>query len=104
MLNNYPKKEGKHGPIYQVAEGISVTPNEWGSWLVILRRSSDRKKKAFGKTEEDLKRAIKGAELLATKLGLPLERQVTDRTFTTLIEEWYSLNEQRWQPGTKERY
>ncbi len=101
---NYPKKEGKHGPIYQVAEGISVTPNEWGSWLVILRRSSDRKKKAFGKTEEDLKRAIKGAELLATKLGLTLERQATERTFSTLTEEWYSLNEQRWQPGTQERY
>ena len=26
------------------------------------------------------------------------------RTFEMLIGEWYSLNEQRWQPGTKERY
>ena len=100
----YPKKEGKHGPIYHITDGISVTPNEWGSWLLILRRGSDRKKKAFGKTEEDLKRAMKAAELLATKLGLTLERQVAERTFSTLIEEWYSLNEQRWQPGTKERY
>jgi integrase len=101
---NYLKKEGKHGPIYQVAEGISVTPNEWGSWLLILRRGSDRKKKAFGKSEEDQQRAIKAAELLAAKLGLTLEREVTERAFSTLIEEWYSLNEQRWQPGTKERY
>jgi integrase len=101
---NYPKKEGKYGPIYHVAEGISVTPNEWGSWLLILRRGSDRKKKAFGKSEEDQQRAIKAAELLAAKLGLTLEREVTERTFSTLIEKWYSLNEQRWQPGTKERY
>ena len=33
---NYPKKEGKHGPIYQIADGLSVTPNECGSWALIL--------------------------------------------------------------------
>ena len=46
---NYPKREGKNGPIYQVADGISVAPNEWGSWLVILRRGTDRKKKRLVK-------------------------------------------------------
>jgi len=25
-------------------------------------------------------------------------------TFNTLTEEWYNLNSQRWQPGTRERY
>ena len=103
-MTNYPKKEGKNGPIFQVAEGISVTPNEWGSWLLILRRGAERKKKAFGKTEEDQRRALKAGELLAARLGLALEKAATDRTFGDLIEEWYSLNEQRWQPGTKERY
>lgn len=101
---NYPQKEGKHGPIYQVADGITVTPNEWGSWLLILRRKSNRKKKAFGKNEEDRQRAIKAGELLAVKMGLTLERARTEMIFSKLIEEWYSLNEQRWQPGTKERY
>jgi integrase len=39
-------------------------------------------------------------------MGLALEKQADaeDRTFERLIAEWYSLNEQRWQPGTKERY
>lgn len=39
-------------------------------------------------------------------MGLALEKQADTeiRTFKTLIGEWYSLNEQRWQPGTKERY
>jgi integrase len=100
---NYSKKEGKHGPIYQVAEGISVTPNEWGSWLLILRRGSERKKKAFGKTEEDLNRALKAAELLAARLGLALERQ-GDRSFGQVAKEWLEINDARWRPGTRERY
>jgi integrase len=100
---NYPKKEGKCGPIYQVAEGISVTPNEWGSWLLILRRGSERKKKAFGKTEEGLSRALKAAELLAARLGLTLMRQ-GDRTFGQVAQEWLEINDSRWQSGTKERY
>jgi hypothetical protein len=105
MLNLYPKKEGKHGPIYQVAEKISVTPNEWGSWLLILRRGSDRKKKAFGKSEEDQQRAIKAAEMLAARMGLILEKQMgTGRTFGKVAQEWYELNAGRWRPGTKDRY
>jgi integrase len=100
----YPQKEGKHGPIYQIADGIFVTPNEWGTWQVILKRGADRKKKSFGKTEEDRQRGIQAAELLATKLGLSLQKQKGEMTFGNLIEEWYRLNEQRWQPGTQERY
>jgi integrase len=102
---NYPQKEGKYGPIYQVADGISVTPNEWGSWLLILRRGADRKKKAFGKSEVDQRRAIKAAELLAARMGLILEKQMdTGRTFGKAAQEWYELNAGRWRPGTKERY
>ncbi len=102
-MMNYSKKEGKHGPIYQVAEGITVTPNEWGSWLLILRRGSDRKKRAFGKTEAGLNRAFKAAELLAARLGLAPLRQA-GRTFCQVAEEWLEINDPRWQPGTKERY
>jgi hypothetical protein len=46
----YPKKEGKNGPIYQIADGISVMLNEWGTWSLILRHGPERKKKSFGKT------------------------------------------------------
>jgi len=100
----YPQKEGKHGPIYQIADGISVTPDERGTWLLVLRRGTGRKKRSFGKTEEDQRQAIKAAELLATRLGLTLEKLVTDRTFDMVAEEWYELNAGRWQPGTRERY
>jgi integrase len=101
---NYPKKEGKHGPIYQLAEGLYVTLNEYGSWTLIFKRGEARKKKSFGKTEDDLNRAVKAAELLAAKMMITVEKTDTEKTFGKLIEEWYSLNEQRWQPGTRERY
>jgi integrase len=102
----YPQKEGKYGIIHQVAAGITVLPDEYGTWMVMANLESGRKKKAFGKSEEDMRRAIKAAELLAVKLGLALEKQqnTETKTFEMLIREWYGLNEQRWQPGTRERY
>ena len=57
-MMGYPQKEGKHGPIYQITDGIFVTPNEWGTWQLILKRGADRKKRSFGKTEEDRLDAI----------------------------------------------
>lgn len=99
----YPQKEGKYGPIYQVAKGITVTPNEWGSWLLILRLGSARKKKAFGKTEEGLMQALRAAELLAARLGLALEPQ-SERTFGQVAQEYLENNAPRWRPGTRQRY
>jgi integrase len=83
-----------------------VTRNEWGTWQVLLRQGTERKKKSFGKSTEDQQRAFKAAEMFAVRMGLALEKQTEGkiRTFEMLIREWYSLNEQRWQPGTKERY
>ena len=100
----YKPKEGKHGPLYQIADGIKVLMDERGTWLLLIKSGRNRKKKSFGKTEEDLQRAIKAAELVAKKMRLPLERKADPKIFETLVDEWYSLNEQRWQPATKERY
>lgn len=55
--------------------------------MLILRRGLDRKKKAFGKTEVDQRRAVKAAELMAANLGLILEKQTSAKTFGKLIEE-----------------
>jgi integrase len=102
---NFPKKEGKCGPIYQVAEGLLVAQNEWGTWQVLVRQGAERKKKSFGKTEDYRVRAIKAAELLADRLGLTLERQSEEgRTFGMVADEWFNLNAGRWRPGTQERY
>ena len=101
---SYPQIEGKYGPIYQIAEGISVNLNEFGSWEAILRRGSDRKKKAIGRGEENFQKAVRAAELLAAGLGLPLLRPAVDMTFAAMAREWHELNAGRWRPGTKERY
>ena len=103
-MMGYSQKEGKHGPIYQIADGISVTPDARGTWLLVLRRGTGRTKRSFGKTEGDRLQAFKAAELLAARLGLTVEKLVTDRTFGMMAEEWYELNAGRWQPGTQERY
>ena len=42
--------------------------------------------------------------MLALKMGISLGRQTENRTFGMVIEDRYSLNAQRWQPGTIERY
>ena len=72
--------------------------------MLVLRRGTGRTKRSFGKAEEDRRQAFKAAELLATRLGLTIEKLVTDRTFGMVAEEWYELNAGRWQPGTRERY
>jgi hypothetical protein len=78
--------------------------DERGTWLLLIKPGPNRKKQSFGKTEEDGQGAIKATELIAEKMGLPLARQTDPQTVETLVDEWYSLNEQRWQPATKERY
>lgn len=103
-MTEYPFKEGKHGLIYQIADGVSVTPDARGSWQLVLRRGWERKKRSFGKTDTDRRRAIKAAELMALRLGLSLTKPVTDRTFGMVAQEWFELNAGRWRPGTIERY
>jgi integrase len=104
-MNEYPIKEGKYGYIYQIATGINVAPDEYGTWMLIIRPAPGQKKKrAFGKTEEDRQRAIKAAVLVATRMGLTLEKMDAVRTFGVMAHEWFELNAGRWRPGTKERY
>jgi hypothetical protein len=101
----YPQKEGKHGPIYQVADCLFVQFTEYETWQLVLRRGVERKKKTFGKGEEERQLAIKAAELLATRLRLNLAEQTdTGKTFGMVAKKWYELNAGRWRTGTKERY
>jgi len=101
---NYPKTDGVYGPNYKIAEGLYVRVSHRGSWEVVYKKGGEQKRQAFGKGDENLTRAVKAAELLASKLDLSLNRienPMAKRTFNMLIDEWYSLNSQRWQPGTQ---
>jgi len=104
---NYPKTDGIYGPSYKVAEGVYVRISHRGSWELMAKKGGVQKRQSFGKGDDNLFKAIKAAELLAARLDLPLNRlevPAAERTFGMVIEEWYSLNAQRWQPGTQERY
>lgn len=100
---NYPSTEGKHGTIYQIAEGIRVGQNQHGSWEVFLKREDVRKRKSFDKGEEGRTRAFQWAEGLALKLGL-IEPPETDKSFKAVSQEWLQLNRNRWSVSTLERY
>jgi integrase len=102
-MMNYPKKEGKKGPIFQISEGLYVALTEYGTWQLVFKRGRERKKKTFGPGEEELSRAIKAAELLAARLGLTLEK-AEDLTFGILAQSWLDANASRWRPATLERY
>ncbi len=99
----YLKKEGKHGPIFQVAEGLYVALTKYGTWQLVFKRGRDRKKKTFGSGEEELNRALRAAELLAARLGLTLEKP-EERNFGILAQSWLETNAPRWRPATLERY
>ncbi len=100
---DYVVSEGKHGPIYQIAEGIRVGRNEWGKWEVLMKRDGVRKKRAIGEGGEGLKEAISQAEHLAAQLGI-LQLPTTDKSFNKIAEEWIETNRTRWTPTTVERY
>ncbi|MCK9375863.1 MAG: site-specific integrase [Syntrophobacterales bacterium] len=42
--------------------------------------------------------------MVATRMGLTLEKMDAVRTFGVMAHEWFELNAGRWRPGTKERY
>jgi integrase len=102
---NYPMREGKNGPIYHLSTGLYVRRSHRGSWEMAVKRGKENKRRAFGKDDEGLRRAFQAAELLATKLGLTLERNVPESpTFGAVAREWYEGGFHRWSPATRERY
>ena len=100
---NYPKTMGVYGPNYTIAAGLYVRISHRGSWKILYKKGGTQRKQTFGKGEEGLIKAIRAAELLATRLRLSLQREDEHRTFRDAIDKWHKLNVQRWQSGTQER-
>lgn len=100
---DYPVSEGKHGPIYRIAEGIRVARNEIGKWEVNMKRGGQRKSKTIGEGEEGFKEAIEQAEKLAAQFGI-LKPPETEKTFWQVAQEWLTGNAGRWTPATIQRY
>lgn len=102
---NYPMREGKNGPIYHLATGLYVRRSHRGAWEMVVKRGKEHRRRAFGKDEEGLRRAVQAAELLAAKLKLILKKEgPVSRTFGVVAQEWYEGGFHRWTPATRERY
>jgi hypothetical protein len=46
---NYPKREGKNGPIFQVAQGLYVALTEYGTWQLVLKGAGSVRRKHLGR-------------------------------------------------------
>ena len=106
----YYVKEGRHGPIYRINRGITVRKNKRGTWMVYLEKGIGRKNISFGRTEDDLKKAIEMAEEIAK--GFKDEKMMRllgvgkdeDINFKDYSVSWLENNTQKWHEKTYDRY
>ncbi len=102
---DYPKKDGKYGPIYTVAQGITVMQTKYGTWQLYLYQKGVRKRRNYDGGEEGLKKAILAAETLTRKLKLAGKAKNPDvLTLNKVADDWLKSNRARWSVGTYERY
>lgn len=99
---NYRTKEGKYGTIYSIAKGVTVAKTKAGQFEVTVNFKGERDRTRF----DDLERAVKYAEVVATRLGLPFELDMDLRHYTMeqAARNWLETNHARWAPNTFERY
>ncbi len=105
----YPKKEGEHGPIYQIAKGVQVKRYINGSWILFINKNGFRTNRTIGKDKEALKKEIKAAEKISetlTKNPVKKAEIVKKKThdFKEYSKDWLLNNSGRWHVNTYSRY
>ena len=100
-MKDYPQKEGKYGPIYLVARGVTVSMSRKKTWELSISHGGERDRRRFGK---DLEKAIKYAEFAAAKLGVGEAKEPKFYTVNLAIEAWQKTNKGKWSESTRERY
>jgi integrase len=101
----YKPKTGKHGPIYQVSRGIQIRCEPNGKWRVFIEKGGERKNKIIGPGRDNLVKAIRLAEKIASEVK-PFGESQTGKAplFKTYSEEWLQNNQGRWDKYTYQRY
>jgi integrase len=105
----YPKKEGRHGPIYHIQKGIQVKRDIKGNWALYVNNNGLRTNRTIGKDRLALLKAIKAAEKISEKLSKnPVKKTevVNQKThdFKEYSKDWLSNNSGRWHVNTYARY
>lgn len=105
----YKSKAGKHGPIYHISKGIQVRCEPNGKWRIFIEKGGERKNKIVGSGRENLVKAIKIAEKIASRADLAhivatekLKQKAP--AFKQYSEEWLNNNVGRWDKYTYQRY
>ncbi|MGC8718858.1 MAG: tyrosine-type recombinase/integrase [Thermodesulforhabdaceae bacterium] len=96
----FTSREGKYGPIWQIAEGIRVATTKEGTYELYVTHGGQRIRKRFSDPET----AFNAAELFAARLGVNIQRMDKHYTFNNAASDWVEANRVRWAESTKERY
>lgn len=103
-------KQGKHGPIYDVARGVTVRKDSRKLWTINIEKGGVRKNKTIGEGREGLVEALKKAETLAGKLDQITRKKPESKRksscpmFKTYSQDWLDRCEKKLRPATNRRY
>ncbi len=106
----YKPKQGKHGPIYNVAKGVKVRLDARNKWLLCIEKGGVRKNITFGVGRDAREKALEAAAMIADSLGNmvftgPEEKKEPETPyFKAYSKKWLEDNARRWKPRTYERY
>ena len=107
----HEKKEGKFGPIFRIARGVTVRRDNRNMWSLEVTRNGRRKSKTIGSGPEGRAKAILAAEEVAKRINpatpktSPMKSAEPNKpTFVACAKEWYGDNQNRWSQETVTRY
>jgi integrase len=107
----YQPKQGKYGPVYNIAQGVSVRRDARAKWTLFVESASTRMNRNIGCGREALVKAIKAGEEIASNLsGIEPTNKMDDPTeganvgFKNFSKQWFEANCKRWEPFTAKRY
>ena len=108
---NTNPKQGKYGPVYNIAKGVSVRRDGRNMWTLFVETASTRTNRTVGSGREALVKAIKAGEKIASSLSKaePVTQSAdpeegTTAEFNAFSRQWYDANCKRWGPFTAQRY
>jgi integrase len=106
----YKPSKGKHGLIYYVSKGVQVRSDARGKWTVFVEKGGERKNKTVGEGRENLVKAIKYAEKIASQVDTIRYREADGQPktkapkFKKYSKDWLKNNSGRWDEYTYQRY
>jgi len=107
----YQTKNGKYGPIYNIANGVSVRRDARGKWTLFADHAGTRTNRTVGYGREALVKAIRAGEDIVSSLRqaehTPWAEEPEDNPaagFKALSQQWYEANCKRWGAFTAQRY